>query len=83
MSPRPEQAIDFRLLDRFREGELSPEELGQVVRFLPVPGQQCIEAEIGEDVYREVIAGDSEAHSLVMTAFDDCEAFISPTGAEQ
>ena len=74
----PEQAIDFRLLDRFREGELSPEELGQVVRFLPVPGQQCIEAEIGAEVYREVIGGDSEEDFLVLTAFDSCESEIFP-----
>ena len=60
------------------EGTLSPDELGQMVRALPVAGQQCIEAEIGADVYREVIAGDSEDGLLVMSAFIDCEGEIFP-----
>lgn len=74
----PENVIKYDLIDRFMEWTLSPEELGQVVRALPVPGQQCIEAEIGADVYREVIAGDSEAHPLVLTAFNNCESEILP-----
>ena len=74
----PENVIHFRLMDRFEEGFLSPEELGQVVRGFPVAGQHCIETEIGADVYREVIAGDSEAHPLVLTAFNNCEREIFP-----
>ena len=78
----PENVIDIGWMNELMEGTLNPDELGQVVRALPVVGQQCIEAEIGADVYREVIAGDSEDGSLVMSAFIDCEGEIFPTGDE-
>ena len=76
----PDNVIDIGWMNELMEGTLSPDELGQVVRALPVAGQQCIEAEIGADVYREVIAGDSEDGSLVMSAFIDCEGEIFPAG---
>ena len=76
----PEHVIDIGWMNELMEGTLNPDELGQVVRALPVAGQQCIEAEIGADVYREVIAGDSEDGLLVMSAFIDCEGEIFPAG---
>ena len=74
----PENVIHVGLMDGLMEGALSPEQLGEVVRALPVPGQQCIEAEIGVEVYREVIGGDSEEDFLVLTAFSSCESEIFP-----
>ena len=74
----PENVIHVGLIDGLLKGALSPEQLGQVVRALPVEGQQCIEAEIGTDVYRVVIGGDSEEDFLVLTAFHKCESQIFP-----
>ena len=74
----PENVIHVGLMDGLMEGALSPEQLGEVVRALPVLGQQCIEAEIGVEVYREVIGGDSEEDFLVLTAFSSCESEIFP-----
>ena len=74
----PENVIDIGWMNELMEGTLSPDELGQVVRAFPVPGQQCIEAEIGAEVYREVIGGDSEEDFLVLTAFSSCESEIFP-----
>lgn len=76
--PAPENVIHVGLMDGLLEGALSPEQLGQVVRALPVVGQKCIEAEIGTEVYRVVIGGDSEEDLLVLTAFDKCEGKIFP-----
>ncbi len=74
----PENVIHVGLIDGLLKGALSPEQLGQVVRALPVAGQQCIEAEIGTDVYRVVIGGDSEEDFLVLTAFNNCKGEIFP-----
>ena len=74
----PENVIHVGLMDGLTEGALSPEQLGEVVRALPVRGQQCIEAEIGTEVYREVIGGDSEEDFLVLMAFSNCEGEIFP-----
>ena len=55
----PDESLDARYLEGLMLGALNPEQLGQLVRAFPVPGQQCIEEEIGADAYREVIGGDS------------------------
>ena len=74
----PGNVIHVGLIDGLLEGALSPEQLGEVMRALPEAGQKCIEAEIGTDVYREVIGGDSEEDFLVLTAFHKCESQIFP-----
>ncbi len=74
----PGNVIHVGLIDGLLEGALSAEQLGEVMRALPVAGQKCIEAEIGTDVYREVIGGDSEEDFLVLTAFHKCESQIFP-----
>ncbi len=74
----PENVVHVGLMDGLLEGALSPEQLGQVVRALPVPGQKCIESEIGTEVYRVVIGGDSEEDLLVLEAFNECEGEIFP-----
>ena len=74
----PENVIHVGLMDGLMEGALSPEQLGQVVRALPVPGQQCMESELGTGAYREVIGGDSEEDLLVLAAFNQCSDEIFP-----
>ena len=76
--PAPENVIHVGLMDGLLEGALSPEQLGQVVRALPAPGQQCIESEIGTEEYRVVIGGDSEADIPVLNAFNKCQDEIFP-----
>ena len=79
----PEESLDARYLEGLMLGALNPEQLGQLVRAFPVPGQQCIEEEIGADAYREVIGGDSIEGFLVLGAFLTCEEMIFPRGVEQ
>lgn len=74
----PENVVHVGLMDGLLEGALSPEQLGQVVRALPVSGQKCIEAEIGTEEYRVVIGGDSEADIPVLNAFNKCRGEIFP-----
>ena len=74
----PENVVHVGLMDGLLEGALSPEQLGQVVRALPVPGQKCIEAEVGTDVYQVVIGGNSEEDLLVLEAFNECEGEVFP-----
>ena len=70
---RPENVLDIGLLNGFMAGSLSPKDLGDIARILPVPVQQCIEEEIGAAVYREVIGGESEANLLVLEAYRLCD----------
>ena len=79
----PDEPLDIRYLEGLMLGALNPEQLGQLVRAFPVPGQQCIEEEIGADAYREVIGGDSIEGFLVLGAFLTCEEMIFPTGVGQ
>ena len=79
----PDDSLDARYLEGLMLGALNPEQLGQLVRAFPVPGQQCIEEEIGADAYREVIGGDSIEGFLVLGAFLTCEELILPTGVGQ
>ena len=74
----PENVVHVGLMDGLLEGALSPEQLGEVVRALPVSGQKCIEAEIGTEEYRVVIGGDSEADIPVLNAFNKCRGEIFP-----
>ena len=78
----PEETIDDDYFERLLEGDLGPEEMGRLVLALPVPGQHCIEAEIGKDLYREVIGGDSKDDLMVMLAFDACRDAIFSGGFE-
>ena len=79
----PDEPLDIRYLEGLMLGALNPEQLGELVRAFPVPGQQCIEEEIGADAYREVIGGDSIEGFLVLGAFLTCEEMILPTGVGQ
>ena len=79
----PEETIDEDYFERLLEGSLGPEEMGRLVLALPVPGQHCIEGEIGKDVYREVIGGDSREDLAVMLAFDACREVIFSGGFER
>ena len=79
----PDEPLDARYLEGLMLGALNPEQLGQLVRAFPVPGQQCIEEEIGADAYREVIGGDSIEGFLVLGAFLTCKELILPTGVGQ
>ena len=79
----PDESLDARYLEGLMLGALNPEQLGQLVRAFPVPGQQCIEEEIGADAYREVIGGDSIEGFLVLGAFLTCKELILPTGVGQ
>ena len=79
----PDESLDVRYLEGLMLGALNPEQLGELVRAFPVPGQQCIEEEIGADAYREVIGGDSIEGFLVLGAFLTCEEMILPTGVGQ
>ena len=79
----PEETIDEDYFERLLEGSLGPEEMGRMVLALPVSGQHCIEGEIGKDVYREVIGGDSRDDLVVMLAFDACREVIFSGGFER
>ena len=78
----PDDAIDADYLDRLMNGDLSPEEIGQLVRIFPVPGQQCIEEAIGTGLYRMVIGGDIGNNLLVWNAFRACAPTIFPFSFE-
>ena len=54
-------------------GELSPEERGQLVRAFPAEGKECLEAEIGTDLYRKVLSGNSVADRVFLIALKFCE----------
>ena len=68
----PKDVLDIGYLDRLEQRTLSPEELGRLVRAFPVEGQKCMEAEIGTDLYREVLSGDSDADIVLGIAFTHC-----------
>ena len=68
----PKDVLDIGYLDRLEQRTLSPEELGRLVRAFPVEGQKCVEAEIGSDLFREVISGDSDADIVFKIAVDFC-----------
>ena len=72
----PKDVLDIGYLDRLEQRTLSPEEMGRLVRAFPVEGQKCVEAEIGSDLYQEVVSGDSDADIVVMLAFNLCSASI-------
>ena len=69
----PKDVLDIGYLDRLEQRTLSPEEMIQMLSVFPDEGQECVEAEIGTDLYREVISGDSDADNVLRIAFSFCK----------
>lgn len=78
----PDDAIDADYLERLAIGDLSPEEIGQLVRIFPVPGQQCIEEVTSPELYSMMIGGDIGNNLLVWNAFRACAHRIFPFSFE-
>ena len=78
----PKDVLDIGYLDRLEQRTLSPEELGRLVRAFPVEGQKCVEAEIGSDLFREVISGDSDADIVFKIAVDFCARSIFSSSSD-
>ena len=78
----PDDAIGSDYPDRLMNGDLSPEEIGQLVRILPVSGQQCMEEAAGTGLYNLMIAGEIGNNLLVWNAFRACVHRIFPFSFE-
>ena len=70
--PVPKEVLDQDYLRRLPYGPLSQGEMVRLLRAVPVEGQKCMEAEIGTDLYREVLSGDSDADIVLGIAFTHC-----------
>ena len=68
----PEEVWDIDYLARLWQGPLSGDVMSRLLRVFPVEGQRCVEADIGTDLYREVLSGDSDADIVLGMAFTHC-----------
>ena len=78
----PEEVLNINYFDRLMVGDLDTAEVGQLVRALPVQGQNCVEEEVGIDLYRELVAGVGQADLSVQDAFLACNKAIFPVSLD-
>ena len=78
----PKDVLDIGYLDRLEQRTLSPEELGRLVNVFPTEGQKCVEAEIGRELYREVLSGDSDADIVFKIVVDFCARSIFSSSSD-
>ena len=77
--PVPEKVLRAESLALLWAGELSPEERGQLVGAFSIEGKECLEGEIGTDLYQKVLSGESGADRVFRLALWFCETPIFST----